>query len=174
MDAQTEQENRTKMLKALIQNYGFKIMKNNKMPTINLVYPSYTADGNTEEFRFSESLCRELSARASIVKTDLSDKLIVWTNDEDTVIGLDKLIPRMRLEEQTKINSIYSYAPLLVVGAGDESLSAYIVKPIVDGRIAWFELTGEEKGKIEKHLSEKAEARPYRNLIQRIFSGVRK
>jgi hypothetical protein len=159
------------MLEALVQNYNFKMEKKGKLPTIDFVYPNFTADGNTEEFRFSYSLEQQLRDRAHLVREGLEGRRVAYTLDETTLLEVGKVAPRLGLEEQIsgKINSIYSYAPLLFIGVSQNDFKAYVVKPLVDASMAWFELTEEETAKVKNLLEKKAEEKPYKTLIQRIF-----
>jgi len=168
--------NQTHMLEALAQNYQFKIEKPGKLPSINYVYPDYTADGNTEAFRFDCDLRRELSDRAESVRQNLEGKKVAYTSDKSTLLEVGKIAPRLGLEEQIsrEINSVYSsYAPLLFIGVDESNFTAYIVKPIIDTSMAWFELTQDETQSVRNMLREKAEAKPYakpdRTWLQRIF-----
>jgi hypothetical protein len=161
------------ILAALVQNYRFKRTSNSKLPTIDCVYPSYTSDGNTEAFRFSSDLRGELKERESLVKESLAGKNIIWTTNREILLGAGKLAPRLGLEDQItgKINSIYSYAPILFVGLDSEQFTSYVVKPVIDCSMAWFELTSKETLEVKDYLETKAREKPYRNLIQRIIGG---
>jgi len=159
------------MLEALVQNYHFKIAKPERLPTIDYVFPDYTADGNTEVFRFDAGLRRELSDRADIVRRNLAGKTIAYTLDESILLEVGEIAPRLGLKEQIsgEINSPYTYVPLLFIGVSEENFVAYVVKPFIDANMVWFELTPDETQKIKENLEEKAAARPYRTLLQRIF-----
>ena len=162
----------TQMIEALVHNYAFDRASYEKLPTINFVYPDYTADGNTEAFRFSEELERELNDRANVVREGLDGKTLAWTSDEETMLEVDKIAPRFGLDEliSGKINSIYSrYRPFLYVGQDDEEFVAYVVKPLVTAEMAWFELTPEETRALHELLTAKAEERPHRGIIQKLF-----
>jgi hypothetical protein len=165
--------NSTQLIKSLIQNYDFKKSKKGKIPTIDYVYPDYTSDGNTEAFRFSSSLRDELRERASIVISDLKGKEVLWTNNEPLLLEVGNIAPRLGLEEQIigNLNSIYNYAPLLFIGESSEQRSAYVVKPLINISMAWFELTSGEKGEVWAMLERKAEDKPYRNLMQKVLFG---
>lgn len=161
------------LFKALIQNYGFKTVKADKLPTVDYVYPDYTADGNTENFRFSSNLRRELRERASVVTTNLHSKeFIAWTHSDAILNEVASIAPRLGIEEQLsgKINSIY-YNPILFIGANssDASISAYTVKPVIDGSMAWFEFAEQERLAVDANLRRKAEEKPYRGLFARLF-----
>lgn len=166
--------NRNRLTRALVQNYGFKETSLAKLPTIDYVYPDFTADGNTESFRFSEELRRELAAGATKVKQRLSDKSIVWTNNSETLIEVHPIAPRLGLEDQItrKINSIYSYDPILFIGA-DNDFVAYVVKPVINADMAWFELTASETEGVKKMIEKMAAEKPYRTLFQKILGGLR-
>ena len=169
--------NSEKILKSLVQNYNFKEVSSKRLPTINFVYPDFTADGNTEDFRFSSTLRRELREREYLVREALKDKSLVWTNNKSTLEEIDPIAPRLGIGDliSERINSVYSgYAPLLFVGANDKSFESYVVKPVVDGSMAWFELTPKERCSVENLLVQKAEARPYQTFIQRILGGKSK
>ena len=135
------------MIAALIQNYRFKRTIESRLPTIDFVYPDYTGNGNTEAFRFSETLRRELKERADIVREDLKDKSLLWTPNEAVLLEVGKYFPRLGLDEQIsgKINSIYTYSPILFVGFGENDFASYVVKPVVDKSMSWFELSAHEK-----------------------------
>lgn len=68
-----------KLLKGLVQNYGFTKTNFSNLLTIDYIYPNYVQDGNNEEFRYSDTLKSELRARAKNVRSSLNDKKIVWT-----------------------------------------------------------------------------------------------
>ena len=167
------QQTQNKMLEALVQNYDFKKAKYETLPSVDFVYPNYTADGNSEEFRFSSNLRNELAKRSDVVREDLKGKNLVWTLNEKTMYEIAKIAPRLGLEEQMSgaINSIYSYSPILFVGQNDSDFSTFIVKPLVNTSMAWFELTSKEKNEVRALLEKKAEARPYKTFFQRLFSG---
>jgi len=160
------------ILEALVQNYNFKREKPGKLPTIDYVYPDYTADGNTEAFRFDSGLKSELSDRAKLVRQSLADKQVTYTLDESILLEVGKIAPRLGLKEIIKgeINSVYStYKPLLLIGVNEEDFAAYVIKPVIDGSMAWFELTKDEAQRVRDNLTEKVEAKPYRTLLQKIF-----
>lgn len=159
-----------RVFKALLQNYGFR-KPNVRLPTINFVYPSFTANENIEEFKFSQTLERELREREYIVREDLRNKKVIWTANEDILLESGEIAPRLGIEEQIngKINSIYSYSPLLFLGANENNFSAYVVKPLIDTSMAWFEFTDEERNNLRELFVKKAEERPYRSLIKRIL-----
>ena len=165
-------QTKSKMLEALVQNYGFKKAEYAKLPTIDFVYPDFTADGNTESFRFSQSLRAELRSRANIVRENLAGKNLAWTLEEPIMLEVGKVAPRLGIEDQItgKINSIYSYNPLLFTGEYGNEFAAYVVKPVVDASMAWFELTKEEQTELKEILEKKAQMRPYKNLFQKLFS----
>jgi hypothetical protein len=165
----------TALLESLIQNYGFKKPEKGKLPTMDYVYPSYTADGNTEEFRFSEGLRRELGARAGIVKDSFKGKSIAYTFNESMMYEVAKIAPRLGLEEQLSgnMNSIYAYPPLLFVGSNGKDFKAYVVKPVADYSMAWFELTDEEAKKVHENLEKKAEEKPYRSMVDKLLGYFR-
>jgi len=167
---------RSNMLEALVQNYGFKKTSYEKLPTIDFLYPDYTANGNSEDFRFFPKLRSELRERSKIVRENLAGKSLVWTLDEQTMLEVDKIVPRLGLDDQIsgKINSIYSYSPFLFVGQNEKDFAAYVVKPVIDASMAWFELTNEEQDKVYALLAKKAADKPYRSFIQRLFLGGRK
>jgi len=158
------------MLESLAQNYNFNIERCGKLPTIDYVYPDYLKDGNTEQFRFSSTLRKELSDRAYIVRNDLKNKKVAYTLNEKILQEVGKIAPRLGIAEQLsgKYNTIY-HDPLLFVGLNESDFSAYIVKIVADGNGAWFELTPQEKQGIRENLNKKAEEKPYRTLLQRIF-----
>ncbi|MBM3232820.1 hypothetical protein FJZ18_01490 [Candidatus Pacearchaeota archaeon] len=161
-----------KTIDALVQNYRFKRITNRwKLPSVDFVYPSYTADGNSEAFRLSPELRTGLAARAEVVWDGLEDRDTCWTSDEKVLLEVGKVAPRLGIEEQItrKINSVYSYSPLLFAGFGQNEVNAYVVKPIVNGEMAWFELTPDETGKVGGMLERMAQERPYRNIIQRVM-----
>ncbi|GEM_PF-1617458 len=156
------------LVQALLQNSGFKAVKGN-LPTIDFVYPAYTADGLSEAFRFSHTLLNELAEGKGRVVSTVAEKTVVWTAEESLLLQVDPIAPRLRLKEQIsgKVNSIYSYAPMLFVGVNDADFVAYVVKPIIDARMAWFELTPEETIGVRSILEKCAEANPYRSPLQR-------
>jgi hypothetical protein len=159
------------IISALVQNYGFKHVLYEEMPTIDFVYPDYTADGNTEAFRFNHALRSNLLARAEIVRTQLRDSSIIRTFDINLLLEVGIIAPRLGLEEQItgKINGVYSYAPLLFAGFSERAFNTYVVKPIIDASMAWFELTNDETNNTKELLIRKAQEKPYRNFIQRLF-----
>ena len=160
-----------KMLESLVHNYNFKAQKAGKLPTIDYVYPSYTADGNTEDFRFSESLRYELAERAQVVTDSFKGKKVVYTLDESVMLEVADIAPRLGLKEQIKgeINSIYSYSPLLFIASDGKDFKAYVVKPVIDYSMAWFELTEDETKKVKENLEKKADKKPYKTLAQRVM-----
>ncbi|MDP3882162.1 MAG: hypothetical protein Q8Q31_04780 [Nanoarchaeota archaeon] len=161
------------MVKALVQNQGFKRTDFDKLPTIDFVYPDFTADGLTEEFRFERGLRRQLAERTDLVRDKLRNKEIVWTSDEKVLLEVHPITPRLRLEEQINgnVNTIYNYAPMLFAGFDKSDFGVYVVKPIVNESMAWFELTTDEKIATYGLLMKKAEDRPYRTWTQRLFGG---
>jgi hypothetical protein len=164
-------------LKALVQNYDFKKAEHNKLPTIDFLYPDYTADGNTEAYRFSSTLRAELAERTPLVREAFQGKDLAWTYNDATLQEIDSIAPRLGIDEiiSGRINSIYSIgAPILFVGASDSSFQAYVVKPIVDGHMAWFEFTSQEKCGVSDLLARKAAEKPYRTWTQRVFGGLRR
>jgi len=148
---------------ALVQSYDFKKVEKGKLPTIDFVYPEKTADGNTEAFRFYPELRAELAEREGVVREGLKGKDVIRTWDDEVLLEVGKIAPRLGLEEQItgKINSIYAYAPLLFVGYKGEEFACYVVKPVIDHSMAWFELTKEEKKGVEEMLVKKAKEKPY-------------
>jgi hypothetical protein len=171
MKEKTNVNPQSKMLDALVQNYQFKLPKKGKLPTINYVYPDFTADGNTESFRFCSNLRSELSARADIVRNNLAEKRVAYTSSEQMLLEVDEIAPRLGLSDQIhgRINSIYSYSPLLFVGVQNDDFSAYVVKPLIDASMAWFELTQDELHHVHNNLQHKVQLKPYRNFMQRLF-----
>ncbi len=159
------------MLEALAQNYSFKIKKQSKLPPINYVYPDYTSDGNAEDFRFDSGLRKKLSTRENIIRQNLNGKKIAYTSDKSILLEVGEIAPRLGLKEQIsgEVRGSYIYAPLLFVGKNGIGFTAYVVKPIIDASMAWFELTQDETKNIRKNLKEKIEAKPYKTLLQRIF-----
>ncbi len=162
-----------KVLSSLIQNYSFRRAKESRLPSIDYVYPDFTADGNTEAFRFSENLRAELSQRNNVVRQGLHGRDLTWTTNENVLLEVGKIAPRIGLEEQItgKINSIYSYAPILFLGFSNEDVASYVVKPAITEEMAWFEFSAEEKENVAKLLERMANEKPYRNFLQRIFGG---
>jgi hypothetical protein len=161
-----------KTIKSLAKNYSFKIEKAGKLPTIDYVYPDYIQDGNSEAFRFYEGLRKELSTRAEIVRDGLKDKEVAYTLNDSTLLEVGEIAPRLGLKELIKneINSIYScYSPLLFIGMNEKDFTAYVVKVIPDGDMAWFELTKSETDSIKDNLIKKAEEKPYKSLLERIL-----
>jgi hypothetical protein len=169
---------RNEFIDALVQNYGFERKNLGNMPSVDFVYPNFTADGNTESFRFSTDLRTELQARANIVYTELDGKELIWTPRYETLFEVAEIAPRLGIREQLTeaINSVY-YEPFLFVGvgekAGQKDIRAYVVKPIVDFNMAWFELTDEEQKKTIGLLEKMAQNKPYKTLMQRLFGGKR-
>lgn len=162
---------RHRMLDALVQNYQFKKVKSGRLPTIDYVYSAVVEDGNSEAFRFDGRLRRQLSLRAQGVHESLTDKLVAYTTDENMLLEVGEIAPRLGLREQItgEVNSVYTYAPLLLVGVDVDAFEAYVVKPVVDASMAWFELSDAEREGVHGLLSHKAEEKPYRTLLQRII-----
>jgi len=158
------------VLKALIQNFEFRIERG--LPTVNFVYPDYTADGLTEMFRFDSGLRHQLWERAHRVHDSLGGRQVAHTLSESILLEVDKIVPRLRLGEHIrgKVNVIYPYAPILFVGIGEADFSAFIVRPIVDASMAWFELTQAETDGVRDLLLAKAESKPYRSFLQRVLN----
>ncbi|MCD6464089.1 hypothetical protein J7L02_01020 [Candidatus Woesearchaeota archaeon] len=147
------------LLESLVKEYGFKKVKNmSKLPTIDFVYPNTIQDGNTESFRFDDVLRMRLAKRSSIVKEQLAGKKIAYTSDEDLLLEVSNIIPRLGLKEliNNEINSVYAYKPLVFIAADEKEFVAYVVKPIVDYSMVWFELTPEETQALQQFLTEKA------------------
>jgi hypothetical protein len=166
------------LIKALVQNYGFKRTEFNKLPTMDYVYPDFTGNGNTESYRFSAGLRKDLASRSGVVTADLTGKNIAWTSNERVLLDVDKIAPRLGLEDQItgKINSIYAYPPLLFIATGNQadSFTSYVVKPVISGfsggpDMAWFEMTSDEKVKTQELIDKYVTEKPYRSLMQRVF-----
>lgn len=151
------------LLKALIQNYDFKQVKVTELPTIDYVYPSNCAFGNSEIFRFDPDLRNELSAGASKVRQTLQVKILAYTFNNSILSAVDKIEPSIGLDDllSERINSIYAYEPFLFVGLDETNFVAYVVKPIVDGRMAWFELSSATNERVKEYLQTKATEKPY-------------
>lgn len=163
-------------LKALIQNFGFSVCRSEEeLPPIDYVYPSYTADGLTESFRFCAELRYDLSKRESVVQDTLKGKEIILTRDQALLLEVDEIAPRLRLKEQLsdRCNSVYNYYPILFVGGSDDSnLTIFLVKPTVVRTMAWFEFTEDETSKICRILTGKANKKPYRSLWQKLIGCI--
>ena len=173
------QQNQTKqeIVKSLVHNYGFKKTSYDSLPTIDFVYPSHVQECNREDFRFSNEVRRKLASRANIVREDLKNKELIWTNNPQLVMEADSAAPRIGFDAiiNGKINSVYSlYSPMLLLGFGEngeKDFSAYPVKAIpldyrIGGQMFWHELKDEESKKLYETLSRKAEEKPYKNLMQ--------
>ena len=127
-----------KVAKALVQNCGFKKAKYEKLPTIDFAYPDYTTDGTTEAFRFDAGLRNELRDRATIVRDKLKDKTIIYTLDQPTLYEVEKIAPRLGMEEDRTKNTLCPYAPLLFTGLDNEEFEAFVVKPLITNQMNWF------------------------------------
>lgn len=159
------------LIKALVQNYGFKKTNEARLPTIDYAYPENICDGNSEEFRFSQSLRVELHRGAGHIRCTFVGKDILWTMQEDILDGVDKIAKRLGIEAQIsgRINSIYAYSPLLFTGFGKDESVSYVVKPVIDHSFAWFTLTKPENEEVRKFLEERARENPYRGIFQRFL-----
>lgn len=160
-----------RMLESLVQNHNFRVIDYEKLPSIDFVYPSYTMDGNSEAFRFDESLRYQLSKGEESVRISLRDKKIAFSNEESLLLEVGQISPRLGLKEQLsrEINSIYSYKPVLLIGTKNDSFISYVIKPIITYHMAWFELNPQENEEIESILIKKSEEKPYRGFLQRNF-----
>jgi len=109
------------------------------------------------------------------VRRSLEDKKIIATHNKEVLLGIDQIALRLDLREQiTKYGDLYD--PLLVVGLDkkgtENNFIAYVVIPIMNGQMAWFELTEKENIDVRNYLMELAEEKPYKSLIERIVNSI--
>ncbi|MBP7708566.1 hypothetical protein KA107_02680 [Candidatus Pacearchaeota archaeon] len=164
-----------RFIDALVQNYGFKKTTEARMPTVDYVYPNFTADGNTESFRFSESLRAELKSRRGLVYSALAGKDLAWSYEDSIMREVAGIAPRLGIREQlNKEGNFIYHNPLLFLGVEKtgcpQSAIAYVAKPLVTWDMAWFELTDKELSETRNLLQTLADQKPYRTVMQRIFS----
>lgn len=165
------------MFKALVQNYQFKEEKKGSHPSVDYIYAP-GSDGTDESFRCDEGLRIHLHKTAKVVKECLDSRRVIYTMEKVLLDEVSDIAPRLSIREEQsgEINTVYSrYSPLLFLATDSADFHPYVVKPIINRVMAWFELGDVEKGLLLKNLAQKADVKPYRfSLSQGVSRYLRK